>query len=143
MGMIVFQYSNEMYQRDIDIIIDSLVDTKIHIIAPMFGALPMATKIRNRLKCKVSLVKMSTYYGNDEKASWVYEDDIQEDEELIIVDDLYDTGKTFKEVMDLVRKGFPDNKIRAISLHGNKHSPSWLWYVNEYPGEWIEYETWE
>jgi hypoxanthine-guanine phosphoribosyltransferase len=143
----MYNYPHKDFVADVDKIIEYLEETKsrenIHLIAPMFGALPIATRMRNLMKYKISLVKMSRYFGDDKKATWIYEDEISVDDELIIVDDLYDSGETFKQTMDLVRKSFPKNKVRAVSLFGKKLSPSWLWYVNEAPGEWIKFESWE
>jgi len=118
-------------------------DKNIHLIAPMFGALPLATKLKNELKCKVSIVKMSRYGDNDKKASWIYLDDVRENDILYIVDDLYDQGVTIKQVKDLVQKSFPNNDINAIAIFGRKSSPDYVKYFREHPGKWIKFEDWE
>jgi len=143
----MFSYTHEMFEEDIPKIIEHIetnkLRTNVHLIVPMYGGLTIANKLRNIQGYKISLVKMSVYAEKDVKASWIHENGISVDEELIIIDDLWDSGCTFKETMDLVRKSFPNNRISAIALHGNKFCPSWLWYVNEKPPEWIKYSTWE
>jgi len=142
------KYKHKQFVKDTDTIIEHIEKTKskgkIRLIAPMFGALPLATRMRNLKGYDVSLVKMSRYADNDDKATWVYNDGVSVDEELIICEDLYDKGETLAQVMDLVRKSYPNNVVRAVSLFGRSTAPSWLWYVNEAPTEeWIIFETWE
>jgi len=140
----MFQYSHEMYVEDTDKVLSLVSDIpNIHIIAPIFGSLPLVTTLRNHLKCKVSIVKMSKYFDSDLEASWIYKDNISENENIVIIDDLYDTGETLENVYELVKTTYPNNKIQAITLFGKEDVPSWVRYIREYPGEWIRFVDWE
>lgn len=140
------KYTFEEWESDTEKLIHLIEADKtrenIHLIAPMFGGIPIANKLRNRKGYKISLVKMSIYAGKDKKAAWIYSDDISVDEELIIIDDLYDSGITLKETMDLVRKSYPNNKIRVITIFVSKDAPSWLEYIHEKDDNWIVF-PWE
>lgn len=140
-------YNFEDWEKDTEKITNILLKEKtrenIHLIAPMFGGIPIANKIRNRIDCKLSLVKMSTYAEKDKKASWVYNDNISVDEELVIIDDLYDSGRTLKETVDLVRKSYPNNKIRVITIFSTSNPPAWLEFLHyKDKNDWIVF-PWE
>ena len=126
----------------IDIIREKQSKNEIHLIAPMFGGIMIANKIRNIINCKISLVKMSRYTEKDKKATWVYNDSISVEEELIIIDDLYDSGVTLKETLDLVKESYPNNKVRVLTIFGSKDAPSWLEYLYEKDDKWIVF-PWE
>jgi len=139
-------YSCEEWNKDTDKIIEMIESKKssekIHLIVPMFGGIPIANKLRNRKDYKISLVKMSIYAERDIKAAWIYNNNISEDEELIIIDDIFDSGTTLKETMDLVRKSYPNNKIRVITIFSTEYAPSWLEYLKCKYDEWIVF-PWE
>jgi len=140
------KYTFEEWEQDTEKIILMIEANKTretaHLIVPMFGGIPIANKLRNREGYKISLVKMSIYAGKDKKAAWVYNDNISVDEELVIIDDLYDSGITLKETLDLVRKSYPNNKVRVITIFGSKNAPSWLEYLHEKDDSWIVF-PWE
>ena len=140
-------YTFDEWEKDTEKIINIIKKEQskenIHLITPMFGGIPIANKIRNKIDCKLSLVKMSRYAERDLKASWVYNDNISVDEELIIIDDIYDSGVTLKETLDLVRKGYPNNKVRVIAIFSTPNPPVWLEFLHSKQDEdWISF-PWE
>lgn len=147
----MMQYTHEMFENDIPKIIENLEsnknkDARIHLVVPMYGGLTIANKLRNKMGYPISLVKMSTYAdkdNRDEEATWIHKNGIKVSDELIIIDDLWDSGYTFQQCMHLVQESYTNNKVRAVSLHAPKEVPEWLYSVNPHPGEWITYCTWE
>ncbi len=92
------------------------------IVAVMTGALVLlADLIRHlRMPVRISLIQASSYRGNTEPgALWIRDDmmlDI-EDRHVLVVDDIFDTGRTLQAVMECLEKMQPASLASAVLLH--------------------------
>ena len=96
----------------------------------------------------MSIVKYQSRDGKDEKAEWIL--NLIHDEtlrptarffpHLIVVDDIYDTGKTFRAVLDLPE--FDKNPMYScMALFGNENDDK-VFYLHEQLYRWIVF-PWE
>ena len=117
-----------------------------HIVSIYRGSLPIGTHLSNVLNCPLSIVKYQSRDGKDHKAEWLL--NLTGDKklhpkffpELIVVDDIYDTGETFRAVLNLPE--FQDNpNYRAVALFGNPNDDGVI-YLNEQVYRWIVF-PWE
>ncbi len=144
-----YNYYYDEYYKDIADIHDRYVNVvNPHIVGVYRGSLPMATHLSNVLECPMSIVKFQSYDGNDKKAEWLLnltEDKTIRDKPqffptLIVVDDVYDTGKTFRAIKELPE--FQNNpNYSLISLFGNANDDG-VHYIHEQLYRWIVY-PWE
>ena len=119
-----------------------------HVVSIYRGSLPMGVHLSNALKCPMSIVKYQSRDGEDKKAEWLL--NLTHDEtlrpharffpHLIVVDDIYDTGKTFRAVLDLFE--FEKNPMYScIALFGNENDDK-VHYLHEQLYRWIVF-PWE
>ena len=117
-----------------------------HIVSIYRGSLPLGTHLSNALNCPLSIVKYQSRDGEDDRAEWLL--NLTGDKKLhpkffpylIVVDDIYDTGKTFRAVLALDE--FQNNpNYQAIALFGNPNDDGVL-YLNEQVYRWIVF-PWE
>ena len=119
-----------------------------HIVSIYRGSLPLGTHLSNALNCPLSIVKYQSRDGEDSKAEWLL--NLTSDESvrptprffphLIVVDDIYDTGKTFRAVKALSE--FQDNPdYSLVALFGNKNKDG-VHYLHEQLRKWIVF-PWE
>ena len=119
-----------------------------HIVSIYRGSLPLGVHLSNILKCPLSIIKYQSRDGEDSKAEWLL--NLTSDESvrptprffphLIVVDDIYDTGKTFRAVKDLPE--FQDNPdYTLVALYGNKNDDGVV-YLHEKLYRWIVF-PWE
>ena len=142
-----YNYYYDQYYNDVAILkerFDKIPDP--HIVSIYRGSLPLGVHLSNVLNCPLSIVKYQSRDGEDHKAEWLL--NLTDDKklhpkffpELIVVDDIYDTGKTFRAVLDLPE--FHNNpNYRAIALFGNPNDDKVL-YLNEQVYRWIVF-PWE
>ena len=87
-----------------------------HVVGIYRGSLPMATHISNVRDVPMSIIGFQTRDGSDKKPYWIYNalDDksFQEQQTILIVDDIYDTGNTINKVKELINKSSPFNSSR-------------------------------
>ncbi len=92
------------------------------IVAVMTGSLVLLADLIRRLSMpvRVSLIQASSYRGGTESgALWVRDDmmlDV-EDREVLVVDDIFDTGKTLQAVLRCVGEMGPRTVASAVLLH--------------------------
>tara|TARA_B100000378_G_scaffold161721_1_gene130259 strand:+ start:15 stop:476 length:462 start_codon:yes stop_codon:yes gene_type:complete len=119
-----------------------------HIVGIYRGSLPIATHLSNVLECPMSIIKFQSRDGKDTKAEWLL--NLTEDKSIrekpyffpyiIVVDDVYDTGKTFRAIKRLPEfQNNPDYSL--IALFGNPNDDGVL-YLHEQLYRWIVY-PWE
>ena len=142
-------YYYDNYQLDIENIVNRY--QKIpnpHIVGIYRGSLPIATHLSNLLECPMSIIKFQSYDGNDKKAEWLL--NLTEDKSirdkpqffpyLIVVDDIYDTGTTFRAIKELPEfHNNPDYSLTA--LFGNANDDK-VYYQHEQLYRWIVF-PWE
>ena len=144
-----YNYYYDEYYNDISKLYDRFINVvNPHIVGVYRGSLPIATHLSNILDCPMSIVKFQSYDGKDEQAEWLLnltEDKTIRDKPqffptLIVIDDVYDTGKTFRAIKKLPE--FKDNiTCRLITLFGNANDDD-VHYLHEQLYRWIIY-PWE
>ena len=146
-----YTYYYDNYQLDIENIVNRYTKIpNIHIVGIYRGSLPLATHLSNLLECPMSIIKFQHMDGNDKKAEWLLNltDDVNIRPEkskqfyptLLVIDDIYDTGKTFRAIKELPEfHNNPDYFLFA--LFGNKNEDG-VGYIHEQRGRWIVF-PWE
>ena len=116
-----------------------------HIVSVYRGSLPLGVHLSNILKCPMSIVKYQSRDGQDSKAEWLLNLTNERKNpkffpHLIVVDDIYDTGKTFRAVKALPEfHNNPDYSLMA--LFGNDNDDG-VHYLHEQLYRWIVF-PWE
>ena len=146
-----YNYYYDQYYKDITDIFERYKDKpNLHIVGIYRGSLPIATHLSNIFDCPMSIIKFQSRDGVDEKPEWMLNltDDVsirpykstQFYPTLLVVDDVYDTGKTFRAVKQLPE--FINNPdYHCIALFGNKNDDG-VTYIHEQLFRWIVY-PWE
>ena len=145
----IVNYYYDEYYNDIATLYDRYVNVvNPHIVGVYRGSLPMATHLSNVLECPMSIIKFQSRDGEDKKAEWLLnltEDKSVRDKpqffpHLIVVDDVYDTGKTFRAIKELPEfQNNPDYSLTALFGNANEDGVS---YLHEQLYRWIVY-PWE
>lgn len=94
----------------------------ISIVAVMTGSLVMLADLIRRLNMpvRVSLIRASSYRGGTSSGELTIKDDMMldiSDRNVIVVDDIFDTGKTLAAVIECVRSMNPRTVATAVLLH--------------------------
>ena len=116
-----------------------------HIISVYRGSLPLGVHLSNILKCPLSIVKYQSRVGKDSQAEWLLNLTNERKNpkffpHLIVVDDIYDTGETFRAVKALPE--FQDNPDYSLmALFGNDNDDD-VHYLHEQMYRWIVF-PWE
>lgn len=143
----MYKYTFEDYTDDISIIHKKLKKLEnVHIIAPYKGGLPLGTALANRLNSPLSIIKMQRYADTDREATLIYDAGVKSTEEIVLVDDLYDTGETLVQCARFIKDNYPENKFRVITLFGRESTLVQgikYEYLREHPNDWITFEPWE
>jgi len=140
-------YTYEEYLIDILAIEDRLLTLisrghKIHLIGIYRGSLPMAVHLSNILPAEMSIIKFQSRDGDDKVPEWVL-DNTKAGDTLIILDDIYDSGKTMKVVNSFLKEEKPDSYIESHVLIGSKQAEADdVFYYTEHNKDWIVF-PWE
>ena len=146
-----YNYYYDQYYQDITDIVERHEATpNLHVVGVYRGSLPIATHLSNALECPMSIIKFQSRDGSDDKAEWMLNltDDVSLRPEkckqffptLLVVDDVYDTGKTFRAIKELPElKQNPD--YHCVALFGNPNDDG-VNYIHEQLYRWIVY-PWE
>ena len=111
-----------------------------HVVGIYRGSLPMAVHISNVFDVPMSIVGFQTRDGKDDQPYMIKAED-PAPKQILIVDDIYDTGKTMKGVIRyLAHFAWPD-KIQGFCLFGKENKLN-VSYANEHDGSWIVF-PWE
>ena len=144
-----YNYFYDEYYQDMVKLVERFKNiSDPHVVSIYRGSLPMGVHLSNALKCPMSIVKYQSRDGEDEKAEWIL--NLIHDESLrktprfyphlIVVDDIYDTGKTFRAVLNLSE--FENNpNYNCIALFGNDNDDK-INYLHEQLYRWIVF-PWE
>ena len=144
-----YNYYYDEYYDDIAKLADNYANVvNPHIVGVYRGSLPIATHLSNVLECPMSIIKFQSRDGKDTKAEWLL--NLTEDKSIrdkpyffpyiIVVDDVYDTGTTFRAIKRLPEfQSNPDYSL--IALFGNANDDD-VSYIHEQLYRWIVY-PWE
>lgn len=97
-------------------------DRPLTIVAIMTGSLVLLADLSRRLKMpvRISLIQASSYRGGTESGQLWLRDDMMLDvqgREVLVLDDIFDTGKTLSAVLGCVMQMGPTSLSSAVLLH--------------------------
>ncbi len=103
-------------------ITDRYGDKPLTIVAVMTGSLVMLADLIRLLNMpvRVSLIQASSYRGGTESGElWIREDMMLDvtDRDVLIIDDIFDTGRTLAAVVQCVGTMAPASVATAVLLH--------------------------
>lgn len=95
---------------------------QLTIVAIMTGSLVLMADLMRRLTMpvRVSLIQASSYRGAMQPGElWIRDDMMLDvaDREVIVIDDIFDTGKTLQEVLRRIESMGPKSLASAVLLH--------------------------
>jgi len=141
-----YNYYYDEYYYDIATLVQRYKKiTYPHIISIYRGSLPLGVHLSNILKCPLSIVKYQSRDGQDSKAEWLLNLTNERKNpkffpHLIVVDDIYDTGETFRAVKALPEfQDNPDYSLMALFENDNDDD---VHYLHEQMYRWIVF-PWE
>ena len=119
---------------------------KFHLVSIYRGSLLMGQHISNVLDIPLSIVKFQRLDSDDTEVQFIHNAGIKEDDIIILLDDIFDTGETIYKVSDFFKRNFVLSKIQALTLSwNNKHTstlPEWVTSVIKTEGKWVVF-PWE
>lgn len=94
----------------------------ITVVAVMTGSLIMLADLIRRLTMpvRVSLIRASSYRGGTTSGQLTIKEDMMldvSDRDVLVVDDIFDTGKTLRAVVDCVQTMNPRSVATVVLLH--------------------------
>lgn len=97
-------------------------DRPITVVAVMTGSLVMLADLIRRLNMpvRVSLIRASSYRGGTSSGDLTIKEDMMldiTDRDVLVVDDIFDTGKTLKAVVACVQSMGPRSVSTAVLLY--------------------------
>lgn len=97
-------------------------DRPLTIVAVMTGSLVLLADLIRRLHMpiRVSLIQASSYRGGTEPGELHLRDDMMldvRDRDVLVVDDIFDTGKTLEDVLICIQQMQPNSLSSAVLLH--------------------------
>jgi hypoxanthine phosphoribosyltransferase len=95
---------------------------QLTIVAVMTGSLVLMADLIRRLTMpvRVSLIQASSYRGGVQSGElWIRDDMMLDvtDREVMVIDDIFDTGKTLQEVLRRIDSMGPKSLASAVLLH--------------------------
>lgn len=97
-------------------------ESALTIVAVMTGSLVLLADLIRRLQMpvRVSLIQASSYRGGTESGSlWIRDDMMLDitDRDVLVVDDIFDTGKTLQAILRCLGEMQPSSVASAVLLH--------------------------
>ena len=110
-----------------------------HVVGIYRGSLPMAVHISNVFEVPMSIVGFQTRDGEDEEPYMIHKsEDVPT--QLLVVDDIYDSGYTMKSVIQFLSH-YSTDRIQGFCLFGKENKLN-VSYANEHDGSWVVF-PWE
>ena len=136
-----YSYTFEEYKSDLGSLKYTISGVKnLHLIAVYRGSIPLTVHLSNLLKCEMSIIKLSARNENDKEAKFI-SNHIKENDHLVVLEDIYDTGKTNCLIQQMLNVEYKDHSIRYYSLFGKKNNAGVV-YLKENNNKWIIF-PWE
>ena len=143
----LYHYYYDQYTKDIRHWIQHFKkQPRPHIVGVYRGSLPIATHLSNVLKCPMSIIRYQSRDGVDEKPEWIINNMgftatwKTPGETTIVVDDIYDTGRTMRAIQQMDEFKHHPSVIYQC-LFGSKNDDH-VGYLNERISRWIVF-PWE
>lgn len=136
-------HTHEEYHHDMKRIIEDIQETvkNPYVVGIFRGSLGMASHISNVLNCGMGIINYQTRDGETKTPEWLLNTSTPE-HTLVIVDDIYDTGKTLNDITKIVPSGTKYytlfNNVEAEKVESDIRVIS----MRESHGEWISF-FWE
>jgi hypoxanthine phosphoribosyltransferase len=97
-------YSTEEFMHDVDRIAEKVIMSGKHydyIVGVVRGGAIPAVCLSHRLGLPMKCVSWSTFHGDQMRESaWDVAEDILEGKKILLVDDILDSGRTFRELFE-------------------------------------------
>ena len=134
-------YSLEEYNADIKSLQLELSNIKnLHLVSVYRGSIPIVVHLSNILNCEMSIVKFQNQNGVA-VAPVFLTNNIKDNDRLVVIEDIYDTGRTIKLVQQLINFDYKNHTVNYYSLFGRKNDVG-VKYLRESNGKWIVF-PWE
>ena len=139
--MDTYSYTFKEYESDVKSLKETLSDIEnLHLIAVYRGSIPLVVHLSNLLDCEMSIIKLQTSNGRETKPQFL-SNNIKEKDNLVVIEDIYDTGKTIGLIQGLMEKEYNNHSVSYYSLFGNKNDVGVI-YLKEKNNNWVIF-PWE
>ena len=124
-----------------------------HVVAVYRGSLGMASHVSNMKDIPMSIVGFQTRDVDDKKPYWIHNTteadtswlDDSDGKHILVVDDIYDTGRTMNKVQEFIKRERTKPsimpRVSGYCLFGKENAKN-IVYSNEHDGSWIVF-PWE
>lgn len=142
-----YDYTFQQYEMDVKKLVASLDESvigneNVHLFGIYRGGLPLATHVSHLIKRPLNIIKHQTLDGFDEGMEVIVNpEDYGDDPAILILDDIYDTGKTMRNIFDMFNQEFHESQIHMATLFGTENELG-VRYARNYPGMWVRF-PWE
>ena len=106
---------------------------KPHIVSLYRGSLPIGVQLSNSLNAPLSIIDYQTRDGKSKKPKLLKNAGITASDLLVVIDDICDSGVTFKLTEEYIKSWFPNNQIIFWTVLGSKEHPEHYKYSIEHP----------
>ena len=110
-----------------------------HVVGVYRGSLLMAVHISNVFDVPMSIVGFQTRDGKDKEPYMIHKSE-GVPTQLLVVDDIYDSGHTMNKVIQFLSR-YSTDRIQAFCLFGKENKLN-VSYANEYEDSWVVF-PWE
>ena len=145
-GKYLFYEWND-FEKDANAIYKQYEKLSPHVIGIYRGSLPLAITLSNGFSNGMSVIRFQTRDGNDKTPKFIV-DEIPEEGNILVVDDIYDTGHTMEKLREFLIETISEDRLHFVCLHENEavSKPESLnGIVQSYhttQGKWVVY-PWE
>jgi hypoxanthine-guanine phosphoribosyltransferase len=144
MSIIKFDTSNvtSSNKEELTDLIDEIDDewVKSHAEYTFGQVLDELTSISNKLN-KGMYSKRETYKPSPTNVPQFLSNDFKETDNLVLIEDIYDTGKTIGLIQQLMKDEYSNHSVSYYSLFGNKNDVGVV-YLREKNNKWVSF-PWE
>jgi len=140
-----YDYSFHKYRTDFkELYARTLIDVEnLHIFAIHRGGLPLGVHYSNISGRPLNIIKYQRLDGDDTEAEILIGPDIiRPDDKILVLDDIYDSGETFRVVKQmLLKRGVKEENLQLYALFGSDNADG-VEYIRDYPDKWVRF-PWE
>ena len=139
--METYIYTNQKYEIDIKYLTKVLSENNnLHLVGVHRGSIQIVENLSKSLKCGMSIIKLQTRDGSDEKPVFI-SNNIKNKDNIFVIEDIYDTGKTIRLIKEMMKEKYPDSLVNYMSLFGVDNEDG-VSFLHNTGGKWISF-PWE
>ena len=139
--MDTYSYTFKEYESDVKSLKNALSNIEnLHLVAVYRGSIPLVVHLSNLLDCEMSIIKLQISNGCETKPQFL-SNNIKEKDNLVVIEDIYDTGKTIGLIQGLMEKEYNNYSVSYYSLFGKKNAVGVI-YLKEKNNNWVIF-PWE